>query len=67
MERGYLSHCPYTEICGSSDAAKSKCFTKILVAHLHLLINYGWLKVTESYPTEFVSHVSYSLLSIGTA
>jgi len=31
MERGYLSHCPYTEICGSSDAARSKCFTKITV------------------------------------
>jgi len=38
MERGYLSYRPYTQICGSSDAAKSKCFTKITVAHLHLLI-----------------------------
>ena len=27
--------------------------------------DYGWLKVTESYPIEFVSHVSYSLLLIG--
>jgi len=27
--------------------------------------DYRWLKVTESYPIEFVSHVFYSLLLIG--
>jgi len=27
--------------------------------------DYGWLKVTENYPIEFVSHASYSLLLIG--
>ena len=33
--------------------------------NLKIRNDYGWLKVTESYPIEFVSHVSYSLLLIG--